>query len=396
MRRLFPIFTAGLVAALLAACGGGNGGGHALAGGATRIDELANSTRGIEDIAFDGNNVYLSLGNSTSSATSVMKSIGNVSVVSQWATMAVSSCALPVLGPDETPRAARLKQLNGKTWLYQAAYVGPQEHALCALDSASGAWAPRDDALRVCHNGYCDMLWMNDLQAAGTRLLSNAGAGQNLLQSSDAGASWQPIMGRLDAFSCTHQAFAIVGTRLLVGGECPLDEAYLRAYQLTADGSALAAPAALPLTLPPLENRNIQFISAIAGSERVFAGVDGGLLRSEDGGKSFAFAIQFSQADKRYPYVTHLLSPKGKPNVVIAAGFDKATGKPYLTWSNDGGKQWTELSALLPRYARSSPTDDLTAQVTSLAEDPSGRIVLTMNDEPERKGRLLLLTLGQP
>lgn len=396
MRTHFPTLAAGLLAALLAACGGGNAGDATVANTATRIDEMANSARAIESIAFDGSNVYLSLGNSTTSATSVMKSVGSVGLASQWTPMAASSCDLPVLGPDNYPRAARLKQLNGKMWLYQPAYGGPQEHALCALDSATSTWVAKDDGLRVCQNGYCDLLWMNDLQAAGPRLLSNAGAGQNLLLSDDAGASWKPVIGRLDAFSCTHQAFAIVGTRVLVGGECPLDEAYLRAYALAADGSALASPAALPMALPNLENRNIQFITAIAGTERVFAGVEGGLLRSDDGGKTFTFAIQFGLADKRYPYVMQLLSPKGQPNVVIAAGFDKASGKPYLSWSNDGGKQWTELSALLPRYARSSPTDDLTAQVTSLAEDPRGRIFLTMNDEPERKGRLLLLTLGKP
>jgi hypothetical protein len=394
MRSFSPTLVAGLAVALLAGCGGG-GDDRGAVDAVTRIDQIVTSARGIEDIAFDGGTAYLSLGNSTASASSIMRSVGSVGVASQWTPMAVSSCALPVLGPDDYPRAARLKQAAGKTWLYQPSY-GEKDHSLCALDTASSAWVPKDDKLRVCYQGYCDVLWMDQLQAVGTHLFSNAGAGLNLLVSDDVGLTWRALIGSVESYSCTHQAFEIVGSRLIVGGECPLDAAYLRAYQLSADGTHLASPTPLPMSVPDIENRNIQLIQAIAGTERVFAGVEGGLLRSDDGGKTFSFAIRFNQDDKRYPYITRLLSPKGKPNVVVAAGFDKATSKPYLAWSNDGGVKWTELSSMLPRYARSSPTDDLAAQVTSLVEDPSGRIFLTMNDEPETKGRLLLLTLGKP
>jgi photosystem II stability/assembly factor-like uncharacterized protein len=236
---------------------------------------------------------------------------------------------------------------------------------------------------------------MSDLQYANGRLYSNAGGAPNLLQSADHGKTWHALLGRLEASACYNQSFHILGSRLLVGGECPLDMAYVRAYQLTKDGAALASPEPLPVLLPELENRNIQLITSVPGTQRVFIGVEGGLLRSEDGGLSFKFVIRQPIASAEgYPYVTHLLSPANKPNVIVAAGFDKVTGKAYLAWSPDGGTSWTNLSKLLPGAERAN--NDLTAQVTSLSEDARGRLLLTMNEEIEKKGKLFKLTLGKP
>jgi hypothetical protein len=79
----------------------------------------------------------------------------------------------------------------------------------------------------------------------------------------------------------------------------------------------------------------------------------------------------------------------------VVGGFDKATGKPYLAWSADGGGKWSDISSLLPGYARTA-ADASPAEVTSISEDPQGRIIVTVNEHAGSDGRLLLLTLGRP
>ncbi len=201
------------------------------------------------------------------------------------------------------------------------------------------------------------MLWANDMQAVGTRLYSNAGADLNLLASDDKGVTWRALLGRLEAGVCTHQAFHVMGSKVLVGGECPLDDAFIRAYTLSADGKTVT-PAATPLSLPELDNRNVQFITSVANGNnplRVFIGVEGGLLRSDDGGQAFKFVIKKVQADNSYPYITAFLSLANQPNRVVVAGFDKATGKPYLAWSDNAGDSWTDISSLC-RVTSARPT----------------------------------------
>jgi hypothetical protein len=128
----------------------------------------------------------------------------------------------------------------------------------------------------------------------------------------------------------------------------------------------------------------------------VFAGVEGGLLRSEDGGKSFKFVIRHPlSGGGNYPYIRHLLALAGKPDTLVAGGFDKATQKPYLAWSKDGGTTWTDLSTLLPGYARNLD-DASVAEVTAIAQDPQGRVLVTVNESKGAQGRLVLVTLGTP
>lgn len=148
--------------------------------------------------------------------------------------------------------------------------------------------------------------------------------------------------------------------------------------------------------MPELDNRNVQFITSVANGNnplRVFIGVEGGLLRSDDGGQAFKFVIKKVQADNSYPYITAFLSLANQPNRVVVAGFDKATGKPYLAWSDNAGDSWTDISSLLPGYQRAA-NSEATAQVTGLAEDAQGRILLTVNEDLGSNGRLMLLTLG--
>lgn len=193
----------------------------------------------------------------------------------------------------------------------------------------------------------------------------------------------------MESDACTHCAFRIVGQRLLTDGECPLDIAFLRAYPLAGDGVSLDSDQPLPLVLPALDNRKVQFIGEAGG--RVFAAMEGALLRSTDGARSFQFVIRQPLQAAAYPYIGSMLALRNRPEIVLAAGFDKASGKPYLAMSTDGGGRWADLSASLPGYERAG--FEGTTQVSSLVQDPLGRILLTLNLDQDVRGRLVLLTL---
>jgi hypothetical protein len=390
------------VTAVLNGCGGGGSNEAVVAPPqATRVDMLSSSQQGMQSIASSGGSAFVSLANTSAAGSAVLKTALPVQAASTWSPVPLGRCAL---GPhDETipQRAPSLKQLGDTLWLFQPWFEGPSnhadEHALCEMSAQGTGFTPRDEALYACNPYYCTMLWMSDLKLVGNRLFSNAGAGLNLFVSDDKAASWRVLLGEFDSMICTHQAFHIVGDRLLVGGECPLDVAFIRAYQLTADGSRLASKEPLPVTLPVLENRNVQFIESAPGTNRVFAGIEGGLLRSDDGARSFKPVIHHSVDDvKSYPYIRAFLAPSKNPGVIVVGGFDKASAKPYLAWSADNGDHWTDLSSMLPGFNRNTGDFGKGGQVTALMEDPQGRLLLTVNEEPDAKGHLMLLTLGKP
>ncbi len=387
---------AAAAALLLAGCGAGST-GPAASDAATKIDVLATSTRAIGNIAYKDGAAWLTLSNSAQGGSAVMKTPLPLQAQSRWTEAPLGACALPKQDAAGMARTPMLRALGSALWLFQPAQETrqgqPGEHSLCALEP-SGAFAARDQPLQSCIGDWCAPLAMNDLKLAGNRLYTNAGAGQNLFVSDNAAANWRVVLGQFDSMICTHQAFQVVGDRLLVGGECPLDAAYVRAYRLGADGG-LASTAPLPVALPPLENRNVQFIEQVANTRRVFAGVEGGLLRSEDGGQSFKFVIaQPVEGNKTYPYIRSFLALAGKPDTIVVGGFDKANALPWLAWSADGGVKWTDISSLLPGYARGAG-DSAFAEVTSLSQDPQGRVIVTVNLKGGSEGRVLLLTLGR-
>jgi hypothetical protein len=399
------ILAAAAATLVLAACGGSGGDAGTApvtppSQQATRVDVLSTSARGIESIAFKDSAAYMSVSNSAASASGVLKTALPLKADGSWTEMAPGACGMAKASDAAPTRAATVRLLGTTLWLFQPWYdsgtaAAAGEHSLCALDASASTFVPRDQALKVCYGSSCSPLWMTELKQNGKVLYTNAGAGTNVFASSDGGAKWQVLLGQFDSMMCTHSTFQVVGDRLLVGGECPLDFAFLRAYQLRADGQGLASPDPLPLTLPNLENRNVQFISQIGVSPRVFAGVEGGLLRSEDGGRNFKFVIEEAlSGGKNYPYIRSLLSLSFKPDTIVVGGFDKATQKPYLAWSADGGSKWADISSLLPGYNRAAGST-ATAQVTSVSEDPQGHIIVTVNEDEHAKGSVLLLTLGK-
>lgn len=352
-------------------------------------DVLLATERGMRSVVFDAHHGYLSLSNTTGGPSLVLRTGSMVNRFSTWLPLDLEQCALGPARGGEALRAPALARVDGKIFLFQSTPGSAKEHSLCQFEHAMEWFAPRDEALRVCTGLYCERLWMTDLQSHRGQLLSNAGGGINLLASADDARHWRALLGSVDHDACPHSAWRIVGNRLLTGGACPGEGAFLRAYALAPDGVNLASTEPLPMALPALENRRVHFIGEAGG--RVFAGVEGGLLRSLDGARSFQFVLGQLEASGQ-PTILSLLALRNRPGIVLATGFVQASGKPFLALSRDGGARWTDVSASLPGYERAR--FEGSTQLTSLVQDRLGRIVLTLNLDQDARGRLVLLTLG--
>ena len=392
-----------LLGALVTACGGSDNPAVpvpppvAVTPVATKLDLLSSTARAMDTVVFRGGSAYLSLANSATEGSAVLYTSLPLTAASTWRPVDLGGCAMAPIG-DFIRRSPKIKLVGQDVWLMQPWADTPatsNEHSTCSLSPAAVSFAPRDQDLRTCNDDFCETLSMQDLKLAGNRLYSNAGGGNNLLTSGDDGATWQVIRGSKDSQMCYATKFHVLGDRVLVGGECPLDMAFVEAYRLSADGGALAGEPKLPLTLPELENRNVQFIESVPGTEIVYVGVEGGLLRSLDHGRSFRFVLREPLTSaKSYPYIGTFLPLRDRPGTLVIGGFDKLHGRLYLAWSEDSGNSWKDISALVPGFDKKYDDEFSTPSVSALSQDPQGRIIVVTNERADGQGRLMLLTLG--
>lgn len=230
---------------------------------------------------------------------------------------------------------------DGANLYVTAASRGKVEGAWTSLtkfDPASGKTTSLDAALQACVQGRCAPIGVSDIAIDHGVIVANAGGGRNLFSSPDGGRTWVALKGTLSRQACSPGAVVLIGDVLITGGECPLDDAYLERGELTADGRRFEKPLE-PAQTPDLENRMIRVLRPLAGA--LFAGAEGAILRSLDEGRSWQPALLCTQADGKYPYVSHFASASG--GRILAAGFDKARGRAFLGASDDGGASWGRL-----------------------------------------------------
>ncbi len=269
---------------------------------------------------------------------------------------------------DETIHAIAIR--NGA--LYVLKGVGSSQtspdHTLVRSFDRGVTFTAIDQGLLDCASGECRYLVPKRIAFGPQHLFVNAGG--NLLVTADDGATWHLLHGLPHDGKPTSQVcdveFGMASGRMLLGGECPLDIAWLSAGMLRSDLlDWLVEPQ--PVIAPDLENRNVQFIRDV-GNGVVYAGIEGALLRSSDGGASFGFVIHHTLDDERlYPYIGHLVVSSRDPRLIIVGGFDKKHDVGYLTYSSDGGATWRDVSQLVGD-----------ADVAMLAEDASGRVIAAL------------------
>lgn len=223
-----------------------------------------------------------------------------------------------------------------------------------------------DAALLDCSLQTCAYLVPTRLGFGPDRLYTNAGG--NVLVSDDDGASWHqlyglPSNGKPAAQVCPVK-FERAGTTMFLGGECPLDVAWLDRGTLSDDLLAWDAQPK-PVVTPNLENRNVQFIRVLEDGV-VYAGIEGALLKSTDGGASFRFVMHYHlEAVDRYPYIGHMLVSSRDPRLMLVGGFDKKNAVGFLAVSADAGETWQDISHFVGE-----------PYVSLLVEDADGRILI--------------------
>lgn len=246
------------------------------------------------------------------------------------------------------------------------------DHSFLKSSDYGVSFVPLDDGLSECVGGYCDYLTATQASFKDDLILLTAGGGRNLFVSPNGGRSWSVLSGSVGSQACSYPTFELIGRRVLIGGECPLDFAYLQSGMLREDflGWQESNPVFRPIAVEDLGNREVQFIRQQPNSATVFAGVEGGLLKSDDNGQSFRFVIkQPVSGSGKYPYITSIVFPSMHGNIIIASGFDKAGARGYLAYSHDGGETWVDISELV------LGSDFFAYDVPFITEDPQGRVI---------------------
>lgn len=268
---------------------------------------------------------------------------------------------------------------------------GGETHSVMKSTDDGMSWQPLDSQLEECLGGLCERLLASQIEVLGDRLFVNAGG--NLLVSGDEGASWSILFGasstgKPQGQACYDPSFAVAGQRLLIGGECPLDSAYIRTGTLRPDRLGWQDEP-VDADTPFLENRNVQFIRQRGTTDVMFAGIEGALLRSMDGGASYDFVLHYELDAQKYPYITHILFPSAHPSMIVIAGFDKARGGPYLAVSFDDGATWRDDSSILPGIGTE------TWSVAALAETPAGQLLIAVEDDTAGSLHVSELRIGE-
>lgn len=287
-----------------------------------------------------------------------------------------------------TTEAANGVTVDGDTLYVLRSWPEATSPAPTLLRSRDGGatFETNADELRDCSlepwTHRCDYLVPQRLAIGDGRMFLEASG--NLLVAKQGTTDWKVLIGSTvngkPAAQMCPIAHERIGTRIIAGSECPLDIAWIGSGVLNEDLLDWSVPFSQRGTItPPLSNRMIQFVKHIGG-DVVYAGAEGALLKSTDGGRSFRFVVYHSIAEQfgyltppavpRYPYIQQLVVSSRQPGLVVAGGFDKASqSAAYLAYSTNGGETWRDVSELVSGRL-----------VSLLAEDADGRILVGVTD----------------
>ncbi len=254
------------------------------------------------------------------------------------------------------------------------------EHSFLKSVDHGATFIPMDSALEYCFQGDCYFLEATEAIFKDNLIFLNAGGGQNLQVSNNNGASWISLLGTLETQSCYAMAFVVIGTRVLIGGECPLDFAFLKGGTLRPDFLDWASPEQRPTNVvtPNLENRNVQFIKNKLNSPDIYAGVEGGLLKSSDNGLTFGFVIKYGITNSlgSYPYIQKILVLSKTPYVIVVGGYDRGRRQVFLAYSKNNGETWLDISNKTQFMVGEPSKSEGIDSVQFISEDSEGRVLV--------------------
>ena len=243
------------------------------------------------------------------------------------------------------------------------------DHSILRSDDHGSTFIPIDGALQECGSGFCEYLAANQAMFVGRTIIVNAGF-NNLLISDDDGASWTPLLGGFHRGLCAAQPFEMIGHRMMVGGDCPLENGFIESGILSSNMSGWLQSPALADT-PNMNLRSVFTIRGKPNSTDVYAGVYAGLLKSNDAGQSFRFVFVYPTIAASDPFVKTIFFPSRAPNVIVAAGRD--SGRLFLAYSKDNGETWLDISSAVQPFVGAENSSSSTS-VDFIKEDSHGNI----------------------
>jgi hypothetical protein len=259
-----------------------------------------------------------------------------------------------------------------------------EAHSFLKSTDHGQTFIPLDEGLKWCYQGdFCQYMHVTQVFFRNNLIFITCGGGSNFYVSKDEGKSWIVLLGFSEPAVCYDIAVEMIGRKVLFGGECPLDFAFLAVGTLREDmlGWAEDGSPREVMGLKELQNRNVQFIRHSPNTSFALTGVEGALLRSNDLGETYQYKLNYPQVNpNKYPYIHELLDPGRYKDLFIAGGFDKGGGLVgYLGYSFDHGDTWTDISDM------TNPPESPSLDVTFIREDPSGRVLIGLAKKNEQK-----------
>jgi hypothetical protein len=163
------------------------------------------------------------------------------------------------------------------------------------------------------------------MATSGNLKFINAGGGRNILVSDDDTQTWTLLNGMFANMTCYAGKFLFRNDVMIIGGECPLDVAYLMRGTLSPNFKAWREPL-VSVAPGDISNRNVQFIEYSEPWDMALAGVEGGLLGSRNLGRSWEWLIREEVGGGGpNPYIQHFVPLAGSEARAFAGGFDKGS-----------------------------------------------------------------------
>jgi hypothetical protein len=247
-------------------------------------------------------------------------------------------------------------------------------HSLLRTTDEFRSFEAADDALVAAGPDGDYRLSPTQLQIDGDVMFINAGGGRNFLVSHDQAKSWDQLEGAWAAQVCSHGCFLVKERTVWLGGECPLDNAYLMEGILKRDRSGWARA---PRSVAPsdLGNRMVQVIEDMPRAGVTFAGVEGGLLRRDLQNGRWEWSMRYEpDRGEDYPYIKYCVEQQRR-GLLLAGGFNKAKdGAPFLALSDDYGISWVDVSGSVEGLGANM------RQLSLIAVVPRDRIIIASSD----------------
>lgn len=262
----------------------------------------------------------------------------------------------------------------------------PTDHAFFRSDDHGASFLPMDNGLTECLGGYCRYLASYKALFKGDLIFLNAGGGNNLQVSNDNGLSWLPLLGNIEwTLGCQYLSFELIDNKLLTGGDC-FESAYINAG-LLRPGLLSWQRRPGPVSMPSIQLTGTAFLKRNPGTQDVYAGVFGGLLKSTDLGSSFHLVLNFSSIGVSGPYISRIHFLSRSPNVILIAG-SRYPGI-FLAFSKDSGVTWFDISNSAELVLGQPGIESLDFSVGFIYEDENGGVFVGVVHRPTRSIKII-------